>query len=183
LTIDDLQLTIGRGANGAVAVKATFALILALALCGGCRGKTGNSSTTQPTQPLAVPVRLDLSNMSEDKLLPYVGQRVTIIGFWYGNTKAGRGVYATRDGGDPCVTLQITSNLLFPRINQLIKREKEPVEATGILLHRQPPPNNPPSDPRIPVSQQSDVRFYFDLEKADIKFVNDAKEATTQPAQ
>ena len=33
------------------------------------------------------------------------------------------------------------------------------------------------------MSQPSDVRFYFDLEKADIKFVNDAKEATSQPAQ
>ena len=164
-------------------MKATFAVIVALILCCGCRGKTDNSPTTRPAQPSGAPVRLELTNMSEDKLLPYVGQRVTAVGFLYAHTKAGCGVYATRDGGDPCVTLEITSYNLLPRINQLNKRETDPVEATGVLLHRQPPSYTPPSDPHKAMSQPSDVRFYFDLEKADIKFVNDAKEATSQPAQ
>jgi hypothetical protein len=164
-------------------MKATLAVIVALVLCGGCRGKTDNSSATRPSQPSVTPARLDLSNMSDEKLLSYVGQRVTVVGFWYDLTKSGSCVCATSDGGGSLVTMETSSAQGISISNQLSRRASESVEVTGVLHHRQPPPYTRPSDPRVPESQPSDVRFYFDLEKADIKFVNDAKGATSQPAQ
>ena len=167
--------------NGTVAVRITFTVMMALVLCGGCRGKTDNSSANGSAQPSGTPARLDLSNMSEDKLLPYVGQRVTVIGFWYSRTKSGSCVCATAAGGDPRVNM-VTRNVNgILRVNQLNRRSSESVEVTGTLRYRPPPANTPPADPSVPVVQPSDVRFYFEMENADITFVDHTKEAASQP--
>lgn len=143
-------------------------LLLLAAASPGCGG--GPAATPATTSTSAAPIRLDLSaSGTGESLREYVGRQVTVCGHWGDVGKSGTGLRREREGGVGIVLTASTDEGIRKK-NWLRIPDGAFVEISGVLRFHEIKPLPPPADPRTPVTQPSDVRFYIDIEEASFRF-------------
>lgn len=139
-----------------------------VALSPGCGA--GTAATQTASSASSPPILLDLTaGATEESLQQYVGKQVTVYGHWGDVGKSGTGVRGERGDGVG-VTVSASTDEAIRKKNRLAVPDGADVAVSGVLQFREMKRLPPPVDPKAPVTQPSDMRFYIDFEEASFSF-------------